>query len=331
MSNKKRGGRDKHRENRISYIGNNVDDNVHVNIDTLAQEQENAMLIRVADAYRDFLDDNVSPRVINVQRYWRDIRNAAYIHLKRWLETEYELRDNRVGIDFTDLQRDFLTEFYAHVNYQAHMGNDFTAYPGELIMNHYSRDLHTAFENYRLYLDHLKEESDNVEFDGTSMIFRLGRGEPMLDVARSEILYEGDLLINILDEIEVMLDYEKNEYVFNVFSFDGPNLNNFSDEMVNGDNIIETLEDWSRHGDLLNWDTLEMANLLQEYYTILENMLANTMDRIRTTYYDADDATMMTGGKKRKDKKKKKVKRKSVKKTKKHKRKTKRKVYGRKR
>lgn len=320
MNKKKRGGRDRPENSDINNYNLN---RALVNINDI-QDNFLTMEERVQDAYIAFLDINVGLRVRNVQLYWRDIRDVAYLHLKQYILDRYEDREATTGMgSFIDIRRDFIAEFYSNVN------NNANNYEGELISPVYSRELYIALENFRIYLDNVKEESDNVVFDEDLMEYVVGRGEPMSEIARSEVEYHGDLLQNVLDEIEVMLDYEKNEYIFND---SGAILNNFSSEMEEGDNIIYMLEHWDRRsGILADYDTMERDMLFREYYTHLENMIANTLSRMRNEYYSDDDMTL--GGKKDKKKKKikKKVKRKSVKKTKKHKRKTKRKVYGRKR
>ncbi len=335
MNKKKRGGRDRHRDGR----GNNdiysdeespmdpslIDlDEVEMEVEMEVQRRERALI----SSYVDFLDTVSSHMVGNIQLYWRDIRNAAYSHLKTYIMNKYDNARREETMDFHDMSIEFIEDIKININDEDNTdlrGSFARAYPGELINPINYRDLYNALDTFRIYLDDLKLQSDNVEFieTETEMRFRIGRGINS-DEALRIIENRGELFEHIIDETEMMLEYEKNVFIFNP---DNLNIANFSDEMYEEGNIAEYL--YERHSVIPGFDPEDgqLTNLLYSYYSVLEDMIALTLDRMHDTYYPEE----FEGGRKKKKKNKRKVKRKSVKKNKKGKRKTKRKVYGRKR
>ena len=339
MNKKKRGGRDRHRQRRgNNYIDSDEEstmdpslidvDEVEMQVQMQVQDRERALI----SSYLDFLDVVVRPMVGNIQLYWRDIRNAAYSDLKTHIMDKYNNARTEETMNFHDMSIEFIEDVKININNEDNTdlrGSFARAYPGELINPINYRDLYGAFENFRIYLEDLKLQSDNVEFieTETEMRFRIGRGINS-DEALRIIENRGELFEHIIDETEMMLDYEKNVFIFNP---DNLNIANFSDEMSEEGNIGEYL--YERRNvipglrDVIDDFHGELTNLFYNYYSVLEDMIARTLDRMRETYYPEE----FEGGKKRKKKNERKAKRKSVKKNKKGKRKTKRKIYGRKR
>lgn len=335
MNKKKRGGRDRHRDRRVNNdIYSDVEDaddpslidleEVEMQVQMQVELRERALI----SSYLDFLDHVVRPMVGNIQLYWRDIRNAAYLHLKTHIMDKYNNARIEETMNFHDMSIEFIEDVKININDEDNTdltGSFARAYPGELINPINYRDLYGAFENFRIYLEDLKLQSDNVEFieTETEMRFRIGRGINS-DEALRIIENRGELFEHIIDETEMMLDYEKNVFIFNP---DNLNIANFSDEMSEEGNIAEYLYD-RRNAipglrDVNDDFDGQLTNLFYSYYSVLEDMIARTLDRMHDTYYPEE----FEGGRK----KKKKNKRKSVKKNKKGKRKTKRKIYGRKR
>ena len=327
MNKKKRGGRDRApRDRRNIYSDEESVDNEMIDINEIereAEEMEMAREVSLINSYNAFLGANVGPRVRNIRLYWIDIRNAAYSHLKTYIMNKYDNARREETMDFHDMSVEFIEDIKININDESNTderGNFAPAYPGELINPINYRDLYDAFETFSTYLYHLKAESDNVEFIETEMRFIIGEGrnsDEILEIINNQ----RHLFEHIIDETEMMLDYEKNVYIFNPVSL---NIANFSDEMSEEGNIIEYLNE--RHSVIPNYhpEDGQLNKLLLDYYIILENMVASTFDRM---YY----ANYTDGGRKIKKKNKRKVKRKSIKKNKKSKRKTKRKIYGRKR
>ena len=119
MNKKKRGGRDRPENSDIN------DPNLHralVYVNDDIPEDFLPMEQAVQEAYITFLDINVGLRVKNVQLYWRDIRNVAYLHLKQYILDRYEHREASTGMgSFIDIRRDFIAEFYSNVNNNANI------------------------------------------------------------------------------------------------------------------------------------------------------------------------------------------------------------------
>ena len=332
MNNKKRGGRDRprHRRDNNDIYGDEesgIDPSL-VDLEEVEMQAQMQVELReraLISSYLDFLDVVVRPMVGNIQLYWRDIWNEAYLHLKTYIMDKYNNARIEETMDFHDMSIEFIEDIKININDADNTderGNFAQAYVGELINPRVNRDLYTAFENFRIYLEDLKQQSDNVEFveTETEMRFRIGQGRNS-DEALRIIENRGELFEHIIDETEMMLDYEKNVFIFNP---DNLNIANFSDEMSEVGNIAQYLDE--RHSVIPGLDHFDgqLTNLFWSYYSVLEDMIARTLDRMHDTYYSE-------GGKKKKKKNKRKVKRKSIKKNKKGKRKTKRKIYGRKR
>ena len=335
MNKKKRGGRDRHRDRRGNndiYSDEEMDPSL-IDLEDLQMQEQMQVELReraLISSYLDFLDVVVRPMVGNIQLYWRDIRNAAYLHLKTYIMNKYDNARIEETMDFHDMSIEFIEDIKININDADNTderGNFAQAYVGELINPRVNRDLYTAFESYRIYLEDLKQQSDNVEFveTETEMRFRIGQGRNS-DEALRIIENRGELFEHIIDETEMMLDYEKNVHIFNP---DNLNIANFSDEMNEEGNIAQYL--YERRDVIPGFDPEDgqLTNLFYSYYSVLEDMIARTLDRMHDTYYSEE--FLINNSRAGEKKKKKKVKRKSIKKNKKGKRKTKRKIYGRKR
>lgn len=318
MNNKKRGGRDRHSDRRGNngiYSDEEPLDQSLIDLEEVEmqlQMQEELRERALISSYLDFLDEVTPHMVGNIQLYWRDIRNTAYLHLKTYIIDKYQNAGIEEAMNFHDMSTEFIEEIKININDESNTderGNFAPDYKGELINPRYNRDLYTALENFRLYLDHLKHESDNVELieTETEMSFRIGQGRNSDDALRI-IIDRGELFEHIIDETEMMLDFEKNEYIFNP---DNLYIANFSDEMYDDDgNIVDYLYERRNVIPGLNTEDGQVTNLFFNYYSVLEDMIATTLDRMHDTHYPEE----LQAGRKRKKKDKRKVKKKSVKK-----------------
>ena len=328
MNKKKRGGRDRPRDRRNNDIYSDEElDNEMIDLNEIEGEMEMARETFLINSYNEFLAENVGPRVSNIRLYWIDIRNEAYSYLKTYIMEKYDNARLEETMSFDDMCSEFIDNIKININDESNTdrrGNFALDYRGELINPINYRDLYNAFETFRIYLDHLKAESDNVEFIETEMRFTIGEGSDSDEILEI-INNEGQLFEKIIDATREMLEYE-NDLIFtdeNIHT----NIRNFSDDMRDGVNIIDYL--YERRNAIPDYDHEDgqVEGLLLDYYTILENMVGSTLDRMYYTYY-ADGGRKK---KKRNKRNKRKGKKKSVKKNKKGKRKTKRKIYGRKR